>query len=111
MKRKDLMAIIGFVGAILLFLKEQFGLAIDAAGFATALGVILVYVLFEAKRDIAAIAQQSSKWTDPKFWLAFLIAVLNAANSSFGLSIPVDAINVIVGAIIALLFKAKVATS
>lgn len=111
MKRKTLLSIIAVLGAILAFLKEQFGLAIDAAGFTTALGVIVLYVLFEARRDIQAIAQQKAKWADPKFWLAFIIAVITAVNSAFGLSIPVDVINVIIAFVLSLLFKAKIATT
>jgi ABC-type uncharacterized transport system permease subunit len=110
-KRKTLLSILAVVGALLVFLKEQFGLGIDAAGFATALGVVLLYVFFEAKRDIAAIAQQSAKWRDPKFWLAFIAAIVTAVNSAFGLSLPVDIINVVLGFIVSLLFKAKVATT
>ncbi len=111
MKRKTLMSVIGFIGAILLFLKEQFGLAIDASGFATALGVILAYVFFEAKRDIETVYQQASRLRDPKFWLSFIAVALTALNESFGLSLPVDAINVVLGIIVSILFKLKVATT
>jgi len=111
MKRKSIMAFLAVLGAILVFSKEQFGLGIDAAGITTGLGVIVLYILFEAKRDIEAIQQQAAKWRDPKFWLAFIAALLTAVNSAFGLNIPVDVVNVIVGFILSILFKANVATA
>ena len=111
MKRKNIMAFLAVLGAILVFFKEQFGLSIDATGITTGLGVIVLYVLFEAKRDIEAIKQQASRWADPKFWIAFIAAILTAINSAFGLSIPVDIVNVVIGFILSLLFKANVATA
>jgi len=111
MKRKDILSIIAVLGAILAFLKAQFGLSIDAAGFTTGLGIVILYVLFEGKRDIAAIAQQTSRFKDPKFWVAAIAAIITAINSAFGFSIPVDIINVVAAFILSLLFKAKVATT
>ena len=111
MKRKTIMAILGVIGAVLVFLQQQFNLSVELTGVATALGVIVLYIFFEAKRDIEAIRQQVAKWADPKFWLAFIVALVTALNSSFGWDIPVDIVNVIVGFILSILFKAKVATA
>lgn len=111
MKRKTILSVIAVLGAVLAFLQVQFGLSIDAAGFTTGLGIIVLYVLFEAKRDIAAIAQQKAKWLDPKFWAAIIPVIITAVNSAFGLTLPVDVINVVFAFILSLLFKAKIATT
>jgi ABC-type uncharacterized transport system permease subunit len=111
MKRKAMLAILGVVAALLVFLQQTFGLSLDAAGFSTALGVVVLYIFFEAKRDIEIIKQQKNKWTDPKSWIAFIVVILTAINSGFGLNIPVDIINAVLGIILSILFKAKVATT
>jgi len=104
MSRKTLTAALGIIGAILVFLKGTFGLDLDAAAITTALGVILTYVLFEAKLDIAKIGMQLDKWKDPKFWVTFIAAILTALNGAFGWSLPIETINAVLGVILAVLF-------
>jgi len=104
MSRKTLTAVLGIIGAILVFLKGTFGLDLDAAAITTALGVILTYVLFEAKLDIAKVGPQLGKWKDPKFWVTFIATILTALNGAFGWSLPIETINAVLGVILAVLF-------
>jgi uncharacterized membrane protein len=110
MKRKTIMVVLAVIAAILTTIKTQFGLAINLAGLISFLTVAVAYIRGEAARDMAAIAQQSSKWTDPKFWTAMMAAVITALNGSLGLNLPIDIINVILLGVLAFLFKKKVAT-
>ena len=48
MSRKTIITVLGFITAILVFLKAQFGLDIEVTGFIAALGVVLTYLLFQA---------------------------------------------------------------
>jgi len=102
--RKTLVAVLGIIGAVLVFLKGTFGLDLDAAAITTALGVILTYVLFEAKLDSAKIGPQLGKFKDPKFWVTLIAAILTALNGAFGWSLPIETINAILGVILAALF-------
>ena len=111
MKRKTIMVVLAVLVAILTTLKSEFGLAINLAGLITFVTVAVAYIRGEAARDMAAVVQQSSKWTDPKFWTAIVSAVVTALNSSLGLNLPIDIINVILLAILGFLFKKKVATT
>lgn len=104
MSRKTLTAALGIIGAILVFLKGTFGLDVDAAAITTALGVILTYILFEAKLDFAKIGAQLGKWKDPKFWVTFFSAILTALNAGFGWNLPIETINAVLGVILAVLF-------
>jgi len=102
--RKTLTAILGIIGAILVFLKGTFGLDLDAAAVTTGLGVILTYVLFEAKLDLAKIGAQRDKWKDPKFWVTLISAILTSAAAGFGWNLPIETINAVLGVILAVLF-------
>jgi hypothetical protein len=105
------MIVLAVMAAILTTVKSEFGLAINLAGLISFLTVAAAYIRGEAARDIQAIKDQSSKWTDPKFWTAMIAAVVTALNSSLGLNLPIDIINVILLAILGFLFKKKVATT
>jgi ABC-type uncharacterized transport system permease subunit len=104
MSRKTLTAILGIIGAILVFLKGIFGLDLDAAAISTGLGVILTYVLFEAKLDLKKIGAQADKWKDPKFWVTLISAILTAAAAGFGWNLPIETINAVLGVVLGLLF-------
>jgi len=110
MKRKTIMVVLAVVAAILTTIKSEFGLAINLAGFISFLTVAAAYIKGEAARDMDAIRQQSSRWTDPKFLTAMVAAIVTSLNSSLGLNLPIDIINVILLAILGFLFKKKVAT-
>ncbi len=90
MSRKTIMTVLGFISAILVFLKVQFELAIDPVGFIAAIGVVLMYVLFQGKMDIQKIGRQVSKFKSKKFWLALIAVLVPAINTAFGLNIPVE---------------------
>ena len=111
MKRKTIFIVLAVIAAILATIKSEFGLAINLAGLITFITVAAAYIRGEASRDIAAIKAQSSKWTDPKFWTAMAAAVITTLNSTLGWNIPIDIINVGLLAILAFLFKKRVATT
>ena len=104
MSRKTLLGIIAVLGAVLTVFKEQFGLAIDATAVVGGLTVIILYILFEAKLDFKRVSGQFGKFKDPKFWLAFISAVLVAANNGFDLNLPIETILTVLGIIMSLLF-------
>lgn len=104
MSRKTLMAILGILGAILAFFQAQFGLSIDSTAFIGAIGIIVGYILFEAKLDFKRIQQGIAKFKDPKFWLAFVSAILVAINEAFGWNLPIEIILTVVGFLLSLLF-------
>ena len=104
MSRKTIMAVLAFVSAILVFLKTKFELAIDPAGFIAAIGVIILYLLFQAKMDIQKIGRQFDKFKSKKFWLALVAVVVPAINSAFGLNIPVEIVVSVLGFIMTMIF-------
>ena len=106
MSRKTILGIIGVLGAILVFFQTQFGLAIDTTAVVAGITVILLYVLFEGKLDIQRIGSQSAKFADPKFWAAFVSALLVAVDGAFELNLPVEAIVSVIAIIMSILFKA-----
>lgn len=111
MKRKTLMVVLAVVVAALSTLVSEFGLAFPLAGIITFVVLMAAYIRGEAARDIAAIRQQSSKWSDPKFWTVIISAIVTALNNALRWSLPIDVINIILLAILGFLFKKKVATN
>lgn len=87
MSRKTILAILGVVTAIGGFFAREFGLALTPAVF-LGLGAVILYVLFEGKADIHRFTSQVSKFKDPKFWLAFVSALL-AALVEAGIVLPI----------------------
>jgi len=104
MSRKTLLAIIGVIGAILTFLKTEFGLVVNVTGLITWITGILLYVFYEAKLDAKRIGLQLHRFKDPKFLLALLITVITAISESFGLNLPIEVINTVLVFIMSLLF-------
>jgi uncharacterized membrane protein len=98
MSRKSLIAILG---VLFVFLKEQFGLAIDATAFVA----ILAYLLFESKLDAKRIYSQAGRFKDPKFWIALIAALVPVINAEFGFNLPADAIIIVLNLLLAILFK------
>jgi hypothetical protein len=97
MSRKTIIAILGVV---LVFLKEQFGLALDVTAF---LGIVL-YLLFESKLDARRIISQVGRFKDPKFWLALVTAILPVLNTEFGWNLPIEAIVSVLSVLLAVIF-------
>lgn len=104
MSRKTIMAVLGFLTVVLVFLKAQFELDIEATGFMAALGVVLTYLLFQAKMDIKKIGRQFDKFKSKKFWLALASTLVPAINTAFGLNIPVEIVVGVMGFIMSLIF-------
>lgn len=107
MSRKTITAAIGIIGAVLAFFSEQFGLSINPVAVMAGLASIVTYVLLEGKLDIKRVGSQLGKFKDPKFWLAFISAIIVAASETFGLALPVEAIVAVLTVIMGVLFKVE----
>lgn len=108
MSRKTLLTVLAVLGAILGVFGTTFGLTLNATGLVAGLGAVLVYVLFEAKADIARIKPQADRLKDPKFLLTLVSAILGALQSSgITLPIPNEVIIAVLTAIVGVLFKAQ----
>jgi len=105
MSRKTLMFVLGLLGAFLTFLQSQFGLAIDTTAVIGGLTIVGLYIFAEAKLDIQRVGQQVAKFKDPKFWLAFVIAILTYLNTSLGWDLPIEVIQTFLGLVLAWLFR------
>lgn len=110
MKRKTIAVVLAVIAAILLTIKQEFGLSINLAGFFGFIALAAAYIRGEAARDVAAIRQQSSKWGDPKFLTVLAAAIVTALNNQLGWSIPMDVVNTILVFVVWVLFKKRVAT-
>ncbi len=104
MSRKTIMTVLGFLTTALVFLKVQFGLEIDVTGFIASLGVVLIYLLYQAKMDIRMIGRQFNKFKSKKFWLALASTIVPAVNTAFNLNIPVEIVVGVMGFIMSLIF-------
>lgn len=92
MSRKTILAVFAIIEVVLLFLKEQFGLQIEATAIVAGIGALLLYIFFEGKLDLEKVKAQSGRFKDPKFWIAFVSALLAALNKELGLNLPVEVI-------------------
>ena len=104
MSRKTIMAILAVIGAVITFFAEEFGLSINPTAVVAGMTALVLYVLFEAKLDLKKLGAQAGRFKDPKFWLAFLSAVLVAVNESFGLNLPIEAIVSVLTLVMSTLF-------
>jgi len=111
MKRKTLLSMFAVLTVVLTFFKSQFGLLINPTAVMAGVGSVLLYIFWEAKRDIQALSQQKAKWADPKFWISFLTLVIASVNEQFGLHLPAEVIISILTIIVGILFKQKIATT
>jgi len=107
MSRKTITAVLGLIGAVLAFVSNEFGLSIDPTAVLAGLSSVVLYVLLEGKLDIKRVGSQIGKFKDPKFILAFISAILVAANETFGLALPVEAIVGVLTLIMGVLFKVE----
>jgi len=107
MSRKTITAVLGLIGAALAFVSSEFGLSIDPTAVLAGLSSVVLYVLLEGKLDIKRVGSQIGKFKDVKFWLAFISAILVAANETFGLALPVEAIVAVLTVIMGVLFKVE----
>jgi len=105
MSRKTFLAIVSVFGALITVFADKFGLTLDPVQMVAAITAIGLYILFESKLDYKTMTQQKDRWKDPKFYLAFLSAVLVALNTSFAMNLPVEVIVGAATALMALLFK------
>jgi uncharacterized membrane protein len=89
MSRKTLLTVVAVLGAIL----SAFGF-VNAGPAVGGMAAVAVYVLFEAKADIAAVKAQVGRFKDPKFWITAVSAIIAALQSS-GVTLPIDS-NIII---------------
>lgn len=107
MSRKTIAFVVSIIVVILTAFQKQFGLHIDPTAVAAGIGAVFTYVFFEAKLDLKLLMNQPSKWSDPKFWITVVSAVLAAIEATFALGIPVESIIAVLTVIVGVLFKAK----
>jgi hypothetical protein len=100
--------VMAVLAAILGVFKTTFGLSLDVTALLAGITGVLVYVYGEAKADMARARAQAGKWTDPKFWLTIVTAVVTALATA-GVALPVspEVIVAILTAIVGILFKVK----
>lgn len=109
--RKTILAVFAVLTAIVTFFKEQFGLAIDTTAVIGGLGAIVLYLLFEAKLDIKRIGAQAGRFKDPKFWIAFITAIIGVVGTSFNINFPMEVITSVLTLIMGFLFKKEFANT
>jgi len=92
MKRKTLMTVLAIVGAVVAILADLFGWAIGSKVILYTVVALLLYSTLEGRLDIQRVKLQSDKLKDPKFWLAFLTALVPIMDKIFDLGLPVKEI-------------------
>ena len=108
--RKIIMLIIGVLGVVLAYFRDQFGLSgLNLEVMLVALVPIIAYIFGEARSDMERIkkslAEQSGKWIDPKFLIGLAAALLVWANQALGLNLPVEIIVTALTFILGLIFR------
>jgi len=108
--RKIIMLIIGFLGVVLAYFRDQFGLSgLQLEAVLVALVPIVAYLFGEARNDMERIkknlAEQSKKWVDPKFIIGLVAALVVWVNQAFGLNLPVEIIVTVLTFILGLIFR------
>lgn len=107
--RKIIMLVVGGIAAVVGFVLPALGITdSNLPGVVGSLGIILSYVFFEAKADIARIKdgmQQLGKWTDPAFWVGLIGAILAYLSGELGLNLPLELISGLLVVVIPLLIK------
>ena len=109
MSRKTLLAILAVITAVLAFFKDQFGLALDPTAVVGGIGAVVLYLLFEAKLEIKKACFQAGKWRDPKFWLALVTLLYTTIGQQFGLKLPLspELVSTILATVMSVLFAKK----
>jgi len=105
--RKTIATVVALLGAVITYFDKQFGLSIDPTAVIAGISSLLVYVLLEAKLDLATLKKQANKFGDPKFWLGLVSALLVVANESFELNLPVESLIAVLTLIMGILFKVE----
>lgn len=108
--RKTILGIFAIFSAIVVFLKDQIGVSIEATTIAATMAVIATYFVGEYKNDIERFKKkiiQSKKWNDPTFWTALLASVLPIVNEKFGLKIPIETVTSVVVLVMGTIFAKR----
>lgn len=104
MSRKTIFTILAVIGAAGAVISTEFGLTVQLGGVIAAVAGILVYVFNEAKADIANLGAQAARWSDPKFLITLLTAVIGAISQAVTLPIDPAIIIAVLTAIVQMLF-------
>jgi len=107
--RKIVTLIVAGGAVVLAYFRDKFGLqGLQIEQVLIALVPALIFLAFEAKADILrikeALAQQSHKWRDGKFWGGLLTVLVPYLNEALGWNLPVEVITGIVGVLVSLFF-------
>jgi hypothetical protein len=108
MSRKTIFSVLAVLGAAAAVVSTEFGLSVNLGAVVAGIAGIVVYILGEAKADIAKLGQ-SGKWTDPKFWITMVTAIVTALAQEVALPISPEIIIAVLTAIVGLLFKKEIA--
>jgi len=108
MSRKLIFAILAVLGAAGAVISTEFGLTVKLGSVVFGITAIAVYLYGEAKADLDALAAQKAKWTDPKFIITLISAII-AVLPQAGINLPIspEMLIAILTAIVGILFKAK----
>lgn len=108
MSRKTILSVLAVLGAAGAVISAHFGLSVNLGAVIAGIAGIVVYILGEAKADIILVGQKD-KWTDPKFWITMVTAVVTALAQEITLPVDPSIIIAVLTAIVGLLFKSEVA--
>jgi len=107
MTRKWIFTILAVLGAAGAVISTEFGLTVKLGAVVAAIVAALVYVFNEAKADKDRITAQAGKWTDPKFVLTLVSAIIAALAQEITLPVSPEIIIAVLTAIVGILFKTK----
>jgi len=110
--RKTIIGILGGIGAIALYLAQQFGLAdLELIKMIPAVVVGALYILFESKVDFQriknALSEQTGKLKDGAFWAGLISVLLTEIVVLTGWNIPIEVIVGVLGSIMSLIFAKR----
>jgi hypothetical protein len=105
--RKWLFTIVAVLGAAGAVVSTEFGLTVKLGAVIAFIAAALVYVFNEAKADKYRITTQQGKWTDPKFVITLVSAVVAALAQQITLPVSPEIIITVLTVIVGILFKTK----
>jgi uncharacterized membrane protein len=107
MTRKWIFTILAVLGAAGAVISAEFGLTVQLGAVVAGIAAVLVYVFNEAKADRDRIKAQAGKWTDPKFVITLVSAIVAALAQEITLPVSPEIIIAVLTAIVGILFKTK----
>jgi dipeptide/tripeptide permease len=112
--RKIISAVVAILTVLIAFLNKEFGLALGATAALGSLAAAVMYILGEARNDMARMKQvlnrQKNKWLDYAFWITLLTELSPILNELFKIKLSegtINAIGLIVATILGVIFKRR----